>query len=646
MGEEAIPRKASPKRRPARWSLSLAPSSDERISTRAAAGDEAAFTEIYERYHQPLYRYCRSILRNDQDAEDALQSTMTSALTALRSSGKDIALRPWLFRVAHNESISLLRKRRPNEVPADEQALLTAPSASEPGEALERRERLADLVKDLDSLAVRQRSALLMRELSGLSIEEIAGALSTTPAAAKQALFEARTALRERVEGRSMNCDAVSRMIFEGDGRVLRGRKVKSHLASCKGCTELVAAMRTRSEDLHALAPALPAVAASAILTGLLGHGSGSAAGAGAAGAGAGAAGGGAGAAGGGVGGGLGGGTGGVPAGLSGGAGSASVGAANGVSGAAGSAAAGAGIHIGGALAVKATIGVLMVAAAAGGATQLTSSGGRSSGGHATQLRGGATDGGAPANGEGSLSAGEQQGGTAIIRHAQGAGAAAGAFAPGLGRGLGGAGRGRAGEKGSSTAHHGTAAGSAGQSGTAHRGQGLHGEGHSGSGHTSAGNERGGAHSRGAHSEGRGSKSGSGPDGHLRGRPNGKHSSTRAGDRRGAAGGTSHRLDSQRTGGERSHPREGASHPHRERAGGNPPGTEGGTSSGRSGAPSPSEGRSVTEREHPEGSASSDNAPASKAATGGSETRVTVTRTRSSETALPEAAPGSPSGAR
>src|ERR687886_2124128 len=82
------------------------------LRSRAARGDPAAFAAVYERHHQALYRYCRSILHNDEDARDALQSAMTRAFAALRTETRDFELRPWLFRIAHNEAISLLRRRR------------------------------------------------------------------------------------------------------------------------------------------------------------------------------------------------------------------------------------------------------------------------------------------------------------------------------------------------------------------------------------------------------------------------------------------------------------------------------------------------------------------------------------------------------
>src|SRR3954464_9895998 len=69
------------------------------------------FALVYERHHQALYRYCRSILRHEQDAQDALQSAMTRAFAALQTERRDLEMRPWLFRIAHNEAVTILRRR-------------------------------------------------------------------------------------------------------------------------------------------------------------------------------------------------------------------------------------------------------------------------------------------------------------------------------------------------------------------------------------------------------------------------------------------------------------------------------------------------------------------------------------------------------
>src|SRR3954467_10112923 len=125
------------------------------LRSRAARGDAAAFAAVYERHHQALYRYCRSILRHDEDAQDALQSTMTRAFAALQNEQRDYELRPWLFRIAHNEAISILRRRRETaelgELPGD---------AAETEARVSEREQLRVLRMDLADLPERQRAAL------------------------------------------------------------------------------------------------------------------------------------------------------------------------------------------------------------------------------------------------------------------------------------------------------------------------------------------------------------------------------------------------------------------------------------------------------------------------------------------------------
>jgi RNA polymerase sigma factor (sigma-70 family) len=259
---------------------------DERLARLAARGSARAFAAVYERYHQVLYRYCRSILRDDADAQDALQSTFMHALSALKRGQRSAPLRPWLFRIAHNEAISVLRRRRRGEESLAEVSL--PPAASAEDQAGERA-RMAVLLSDLATLPERARSALVMRELSGLSHEEIALALETTPGAAKQAIFEARRALQECTEGRAMACAEICQSISEGDRRLHRGRRVRAHLRDCASCAAFASAIGARESDLRALVPVLPAAASAAVLartmSGVVGGAGGSAGAAGGTGA-------------------------------------------------------------------------------------------------------------------------------------------------------------------------------------------------------------------------------------------------------------------------------------------------------------------------------------------------------------------------
>jgi RNA polymerase sigma factor (sigma-70 family) len=335
---------------------------DRRLARRAARGDSDAFATIFRRYQQDLYRYCVAILGDPLDAQDALQNTMVKALRSLPGEQRAVELKPWLYRVAHNESIELRRRARPDEPFAEDAA---APGASLEQTAADRG-RLRDLLADVAELPERHRGALVMRELAGLDFEEIGAALDTSPAAARQVLYEARRSLQQMAEGREMGCDAVTAMLSERDGRVARRRDLRAHLRDCPDCRAFAESIRGRRETLAGIAP-LPAIAAAAIAKGAL-AGSGGATGAAIGGAAAGTAGSGGGAS---VGGGAGSGAtgasvGGASAGAAGGGGGASMGGAAGLAGGAAKAAS-TGAILKSAAAVIAVVGVSAVAADHGG---------------------------------------------------------------------------------------------------------------------------------------------------------------------------------------------------------------------------------------------------------------------------------------
>jgi RNA polymerase sigma factor (sigma-70 family) len=248
--------------------------SDERLTRRAVGGDERAFAAIFRRYHQALFRFCLAIVGNPEDAQDALQNTMVKVLRALPGEERKIDLKPWLYRIAHNESIDLLRRRRESRELDVEQV---APGYGL-AEDVATRERLRRLIADLGELPERQREVLVMRELGGLDFEEIAAALDTSGAVARQTLYEARQSLRRMEEGREMSCATVSKALSDGDGRVMRRRDVRAHLRACADCRAFRDDIDNRRKDLAALSP-LPAVAAAGMLQGLLGGSHGAAGG-------------------------------------------------------------------------------------------------------------------------------------------------------------------------------------------------------------------------------------------------------------------------------------------------------------------------------------------------------------------------------
>jgi RNA polymerase sigma factor (sigma-70 family) len=239
---------------------------DEKLATMVAEGNDDAFATLYRRHHQDVYRYCLSLLRREADARDALQSSMLAALSALRARGIEGAFKPWLFRIAHNESVSIIRGRA-REAPSE------APPTAASSDDRETREQLRTLVSDLAALPERQRGAIVMRELSGLSYAEIAAALSTSEAGGKQLVYEARMALQDLRAGHEMSCDLVRERISAHDRRLLRGRKVRSHLRGCQPCQDFERGIDHRRSGLALLAPPLLPLAAAAVLENVFGGG-------------------------------------------------------------------------------------------------------------------------------------------------------------------------------------------------------------------------------------------------------------------------------------------------------------------------------------------------------------------------------------
>ncbi|MGE0028692.1 MAG: RNA polymerase sigma factor, partial [Thermoleophilia bacterium] len=181
--------------------------SDEALADRVATEGERPFEVIYRRHRQRLYAYCAAVLRHPEDAEEALQSAMLGAYRGLRAApGREMALRPWLHRIAHNQCIDLIRRRPGGCEPLSD---LQASRDPGPAERTETAEALARLREDLRSLPADQREALVLRELSGLSHTEIGAVLGEEPARVKQLIHQARRGLSRMAEGREMDCGEV-----------------------------------------------------------------------------------------------------------------------------------------------------------------------------------------------------------------------------------------------------------------------------------------------------------------------------------------------------------------------------------------------------------------------------------------------------
>src|SRR3954454_2477480 len=195
-------------RRPLLSSPLLRLRSDEQLVALVRAGSDEAFTAIHDRYRQRLFAYVRQMLAQSSraDAEDVLQDVFVRAYGALRADRRELNLRAWLYRVAHNRCTPPLR--RPTRAPGEVYEASRTP-LQDPIETAQRRDDLRRLVGDVGRLPDQQRSALLMREIDGLAYADIAQALDVTVPAVKSLLVRARVGLVEAAEARDTDCSVI-----------------------------------------------------------------------------------------------------------------------------------------------------------------------------------------------------------------------------------------------------------------------------------------------------------------------------------------------------------------------------------------------------------------------------------------------------
>jgi RNA polymerase sigma-70 factor (ECF subfamily) len=173
------------------------------------SGDRDEFARLVDVYSVPIYRLAIKMLGDQQDAEDMLQNTFLNAFKHIRSFEERSSLATWLYRIAANEALMMIRKQRPETTLTDtsleddegedyspvqfvdwcclpEDELLSSESRSRLDQAIQR-------------LPERLRIVFILRDLEGLSIEETSQALDLSQTAVKTRLLRARLNLREQL---------------------------------------------------------------------------------------------------------------------------------------------------------------------------------------------------------------------------------------------------------------------------------------------------------------------------------------------------------------------------------------------------------------------------------------------------------------
>lgn len=183
--------------------MDLTAETDEDLMLRFGRGDAAAFEALYQRHESRLFRYLFRQLRNQAGADDVMQDVWFAVARSAPRYQPSAKFTTWLFTLAHNRMIDVLRKQRPQQSldQADDEAealreRLPADGREEPERRASREEQAEALIDAVARLPADQRDAFLMQTEGELSLEEIAQATGANFETVKSRLRYARAKLK------------------------------------------------------------------------------------------------------------------------------------------------------------------------------------------------------------------------------------------------------------------------------------------------------------------------------------------------------------------------------------------------------------------------------------------------------------------
>jgi RNA polymerase sigma-70 factor (ECF subfamily) len=175
----------------------------------ARTGEEPAVRTLMQMHNRRLFRLARSVLRDDAEAEDVVQATYVQAFTGLTGFRGDAAFSTWLTRIALNEALGRVRRRRPtvelSDIETEQEAgrvliFPHSPAPPSPEAEAARRQVREVLEQAIDQLPDSFRLVFVLRDVEGLSIEETAESLGVVAETVKTRLHRARKLMRAAVE--------------------------------------------------------------------------------------------------------------------------------------------------------------------------------------------------------------------------------------------------------------------------------------------------------------------------------------------------------------------------------------------------------------------------------------------------------------
>lgn len=177
---------------------------DQAFLARLSQHDEAAFTELFETYADRIYRLALGLLKQADDAEEVVQATFLSAFEALERFEPQAQIGTWLYRIAYNHALMLLRRRHAVDPLPEEDDAAPFPTQLADWSHLPDQQALSSEAQEvlrsaINELPIGLRAAFVLRDLEGLSTAECAHIQELTEAACKVRLHRARLRLREQV---------------------------------------------------------------------------------------------------------------------------------------------------------------------------------------------------------------------------------------------------------------------------------------------------------------------------------------------------------------------------------------------------------------------------------------------------------------
>jgi RNA polymerase sigma-70 factor (ECF subfamily) len=189
---------------------SLDPASDAAIMLRVAAGDEAGFNYLVQRYHRPMIHFLFRMVRNQAVAEELAQEVFLRVYRSRESYRAEAKFTTWLYRIATNLAVNHARDTRHERaaqtlyLDAPDEETGTTPDVADDEPSVEQRlmrdERMAAIRTHVMALPERQRMAVLMHKYQGMDYKQIGEVLKLSESATKSLLFRAYQTLRDKLK--------------------------------------------------------------------------------------------------------------------------------------------------------------------------------------------------------------------------------------------------------------------------------------------------------------------------------------------------------------------------------------------------------------------------------------------------------------